>query len=68
MNIDALISFLSQNPNFSPQSKITFKSYYYHYTFQTTWRNYPVSLIDFSCFYGSLKCFKYLLLNKCEVT
>ena len=27
-----------------------------------------ISLIDFCCFFGSLKCFKYLLLNKCEIT
>ena len=27
-----------------------------------------ISLIDISCLYGSLKCFKYLLLNKCEIT
>ena len=27
-----------------------------------------ISLIDFCCFFGSLKCFKYLLLNKCYIT
>ena len=26
-----------------------------------------ISLIDVCCFFGSLKCFKYLLLNKCEI-
>ena len=26
-----------------------------------------ISLIDFCCLFGSLKCFKYLLLNKCEI-
>ena len=30
--------------------------------------SYSISLIDFCCLYGSLKCFKYLLLNKCEIT
>ena len=27
-----------------------------------------ISLIDVCCLFGSLKCFKYLLLNKCEIT
>ena len=27
-----------------------------------------ISLIDFCCFFGSLKCFKYLLLNQCKIT
>ena len=27
-----------------------------------------ILLIDVCCFFGSLKCFKYLLLNKCEIT
>ena len=27
-----------------------------------------VSLIDFCCLFGSVECFKYLLLNKCEIS
>ena len=37
----------------------------YHPTIDV--RTYYPSLIDTSCVFGSLKCFKYLLLNKCEI-
>ena len=34
----------------------------------TLFEYYYISLIDFCCFFGSLKCFKYLLLNKGKIT
>ena len=37
---------------------------YYPFLFNST----SISLIDFYCFFGSLKCFKYLLLHKWEIT
>ena len=29
---------------------------------------FHISLIDFCCFFGSFKCFKYFMLNKAKVT
>ena len=45
--------FLSKNPEMNIKTRETKNS---------------LSLIDFSCFHGSLKCFTYLLLNQCEIT
>ena len=48
-----------------------------YYIYEIEYRGYyfclfdyssKISLIDICCFFGSLKCFKYLLLNKCEIT
>ena len=64
-DIDGFISFLSKNPtiDITKEQEVGYDGYYY-YLF-----DFPsISLIDFCCFFGSLKCFKYLLLNKCEIT
>ena len=63
--IDEFISFLSNNPTIDVTKEQELDGLgHYHYLFDL----YRISLIDFCCFFGSLKCFKYLLLNKCEVT
>ena len=63
-DIDGFFSFLSKNPtiDLTKEQELDEDGYYY-YLFDDF-----VSLIDFCCFFGSLKCFKYLLLNKCEIT
>ena len=63
---DGFISFLSNNPtlDLTEEQKLEEDGYYYYLI------RYPtsISLIDFCCFFGSLKCFKYILLNKCKIT
>ena len=44
------------------------KGEYYNYLFDRCWMNPSISFSDFCCLFGSLKCFKYLLLNKCDIT
>ena len=65
-DIDAFISFLSVNPSFNIHEKmrVDHNSYWYiifDYCIE-------VYMIDLCCYFGSLKCFRYLLLNKCEIT
>ena len=69
-DIDEFISFLSTGPTIDITKKqIIERKGYYYYLFNCNWNySYYISLIDFCCFFGSLKCFKYLLLNKCEIT
>ena len=64
-DIDGFISFLSNNPtiDIKEEQKLKRGGYYF---FLVGW--FVISLIDFCCLFGSLKCFKYLLLNKCEIT
>ena len=65
-DIDGFISFLSNNPTIDiTQEQDLEEDGYYYYLFSSY---ISISLIDFSCLFGSLKCFKYLLLNKCEIT
>ena len=65
-DIDGFISFLSKNPtiDITEEQKLEYERYY-SYLFDYC---VFISLIDFCCLFGSLKCFKYLLLNKCEIT
>ena len=57
---------ISLSPTFDITKEHKLKKYgYYYYLFDSS---SSISLIDFCCFFGSLKCFKYLLLNKCEIT
>ena len=63
-DVDGLISFLSVNPTIDIKEELEDDGYYsclfdYHSS---------LSHIDFCCLFGSLKCFKYLLLNKCKIT
>ena len=68
-DIDVFISFLSKNPTIEITKEQKVEKYgYYYYLFECTWENYSISLNDFCCLFGSLKCFKYLLLNKCKIT
>ena len=64
-DIDGLISFLSRKPtiDITKNQKLEGDGYYF-YIFNLS---YYISLINFCCFFGSLKCFKYLLLYKCEI-
>ena len=66
-DIDGFVSFLSNTPTEGPvditeEQKVEGGNCYLfdcgHY----------ISLIDFCCFFGSLNCFKYLLLNQCNIT
>ena len=64
-DVEGFISFLAKNPKIKiiePQE--VERAGYYFWLFNST----SVSLINFCCLFGSLKCFKYLLLNKCETT
>ena len=63
-DIDGFISFLSNHPTIDIISEQELGDGYYYSLFGCK----SISLIDFCCFFGSLKCFKYLLLNKCEIT
>ena len=65
-DIDGFISFLSNNPtiDITKEQKLERGGYYF---FLFSWHD-SISLIDFCCFFGSLRCFKYLLLNKCTIT
>ena len=65
-DIDEFISFLSKNPTIDITQEQQVENLYYYHLLNR--RNPIISLIDFCCFFGSLKCFKYLLLNKCEIT
>ena len=66
-DLDGFISFLSNHPtiDITKEQELKWGGYYYNLF---DWRDSSFSLIDFCCFFGSLKCFKYLLLNKCEIT
>ena len=65
-DVDGFISFLSKNPtiDITEEQELEQRGYYF-YLFVYS---YSISLIDFCCLFGSLKCFKYLLLNKCKIT
>ena len=65
-DIDGFISFLSKNPtiDITEEQEVDDNGYYYCLFDLSRY----VLLIDFCCFFGSLKCFKYLLLNQCEIT
>ena len=64
-DIDGFISFISNNPtiDITKEQELEDDGYYFYLFY-----SYSISLIDFCCFFCSLKCFKYLLLNKCEIT
>ena len=64
-DIDGFISFLSKNPTIDITKEQKVKGGYYYHLFDLS---SSISLIDFCCLFGSLKCFKYLLLNKCKIT
>ena len=64
-DVDGFISFLSKNRTFdiTKEQELERNGYYF-----ILFDFYSISLIDFCCLVGSLKCFKFLLLNKCEIT
>ena len=71
-DIDGLIDLLSKNPSFSlTEDKALEKNgtgSYYFFRFSSTSDSMEISLINFACLCGSLKCFKYLLLNNSTVS
>ena len=65
-DFDGFISFLSKNPtiDITKEQTVEIGGYYWYLFEQRTF----IFLIDFCCLFGSLNCFKYLLLNQCEIT
>ena len=64
-DIDGFTSYFS-NPTIDITKEQQLERFgYYFYLFD--WSN-SISLVDFCCLFGSLECFKHLLLNKCEIT
>ena len=66
-DVDGFISLLSNNTtiDINEEEIEVEEDGYYYFIFDYCC---SISHIDFCCLYGSLKCFKYLLLNKCEIT
>ena len=69
-DIDGFISFLSKNStvDITEEQRLEFGGYY-DILFSISY----ISLIDFCCLFGSLEfgsleCFKYLFLKKCQIT
>ena len=60
-DFDTLQSTLSKNPNFQLEKPIKWSDYenYFEYKWKT-----PLSL---AALYGSISCFKYLILNNCQI-
>ena len=68
-DINEFITFHTKNPTNDITKEQELNSIeYYSSLFERKWENDSISLLDFCCFYGSLKCFMYLLLNKCKIT
>ena len=63
--IDDLISFLLMNPALNINSNI---SCFNCFKLRTRILNESLSLIDLCCYFGSIKCFKYLVCNDCAFT
>ena len=61
-DIDGFISFLSNNPTIDIQD-LQNDDYY-----EAICEYSSIAPIDYCCLFGSLKCFKYLLLNNCETS
>ena len=52
-----------ENPSVTPQTSFQLRAYSYHYYL---FNQSEISLLDFAAFYGSVNCFKWLMLNGCE--
>ena len=61
---DYIDGFISPTIDITKEQELEWRVYYCYLFDSPSF----ISLIDFCCFFGSLKCFKYLLLNKCEIT
>ena len=65
-DVDSMISFMSENPNFDlDQEHDIFSNHYYLYLFDMEMK---ITFIDLCSLFGSLECFKYLLLNNCTIS
>ena len=62
--IDEFIEFLTNNPNVDiyADHKIPLNSYM---SCLPEFMGQTIKLIDFCCFFGSVKCFKYFVMNNC---
>ena len=71
-DIDGLISHLANNPMIDIHQDLTscelMQSYYMCIAGLNVNGNRTMTPINISCVFGSLKCFKYFLVNSCEVT
>ena len=67
-NIDGFTSFLAENPLFDIKKDIHLKPGSYYYYIIDGKLNPDIKLIDFCSFFGSVQCFKYLFMNKCNIT
>ena len=63
-SIDQFVSFLFDNPTFDIRKYQSTEGTIYQLYFLTS----SISLLDFCCLFGSIKCFKYLLVNGCKPT
>ena len=62
---EGFISYLSQNPSFDIYKDIELTNDSYYYCISQFGYFTP---IYFCCLFGSINCFEYLYLNKCEIT
>ena len=70
-DINEFISIISTRPKILKQRYIQIYTTRYHdlfSSFDESIFHSPLTLLDFCCFFGSLNCFKYLLLNKSIIT
>ena len=68
-NIEALISFLSNNPTFDIKQnlEISKNTKYFSLLKLFNLEEENISLIRICCLFGSVNCFKYLIMNNCSI-
>ena len=59
-SVDELLDFIAQHPTFSLERSISFNSPLEEFD--------DLTPIEYSAYSGSLKCFKYLLMNRASIT
>ena len=69
-NVDGLINFIVMHPLFNVFEQHLIDEYYCSLTkiYVETSSNTKQSFLVFCSLFGAVKCFKYLFLNKCEIT
>ena len=65
--IDELQQYLTANPNYDIHHKIR---QYYHPSYPqcNLFNEESITLLDLSCFFGAIECFKYLIMNHCNIS
>ena len=61
-----LISIFANNPSIDANYKVKLEKE--SFIFFVLGKYVSIEMIELSCFMGSIKCFKYLLLNNCNIT